>query len=205
MGRTALTEKDRNAFRLAIRDVATKRFAVLGEAGVTMRGIAEDLGCSPMTPYSYVRDRDEVFTMVRAAASEAFAESQEHAFASESDPVLRMRAMQRAYVAFALEHPDQYRVMFQLERRGERDAASISKADRRTWAPMHRACAAVIESGAAAGKADELAHMCWAATHGLVTLHLAGKLRLGRDLDSLLQPMFELVMNGARPKPRKIK
>jgi AcrR family transcriptional regulator len=204
VGRTALTDKDREAFRLAVRDVATKRFARLGDAGVTMRGIAEDLGCSPMTPYRYVRDREEVFTMVRAAASEAFANAQEHAYASEADPIRRMRALGRAYVEFALEHPDQYRVMFQLELHGERDVAALSKLDRRCWGPMQRACAAAIESGELIGKPDELAHVCWGAIHGLVTLHLAGKLRFGRDLDSLVRPMMDLLLNGATAK-RKTK
>ena len=200
MGRTALTTKDRDTFRSAVRDAATKRFAQLGEAGVTMRGIAEDLGCSPMTPYSYVRDREEVFTMVRVAASEAFAVAQEAAYDSESDPIRRMRALGRAYAAFALAHPDQYRVMFQLELHGERDAHAITKLDRRCWGPMHRACAAAVESGDVVGKPDELAHLCWGAIHGLVTLHLAGKLRFGRDLDSLIQPMMDLLLTGAAPK-----
>src|SRR5262245_40761565 len=102
MGRSALTADDHAAFRAAMRDVATRRFAKLGEAGVTMRGLADDLGCSAMTPYRYFRDRDEIFAMVRVAAIEAFGEAQERAYATESDPVRRLAALGRAYVAYAI-------------------------------------------------------------------------------------------------------
>ncbi len=200
MGRAALTSEDRSAFRGALREVATRRFAEHGEAGVTMRALADELGCSPMTPYRYVRDRDEVFTMVRVAAGEAFAEAQERAAASERDPVRRMRALGLAYVAFALAHPDQYRVMFQLERHGERVGAEMAKLDRRTWRPMHTAVTEAIASGELAGDAELLAHACWAAVHGLVTLHLAGKLR---DLAALVEPTLELLLAGARSTSRK--
>jgi len=191
MGRAALTTEDREAFRAAIREVATRRFAEHGEDGVTMRGLADELGISPMTAYRYFKDRDEIFAMVRLAAHDAFADAQERAFASESDPVRRLRAMGRAYVEFALAHPDQYRVMFQLERHGTRDTSS-----KRAWKPMIAAVTAAIDSGALTGDPEELAYACWASVHGLATLHLAGKLR--RPLDSLVEPTIDLLIAGAR-------
>jgi AcrR family transcriptional regulator len=197
MGRTALSAEDRTAFREAMREVATRRFAEHGEAGVTMRGLADELGCSPMTPYKYFADRDEIFTMVRLAAIDAFVAAQ-HACDRVADPVERLCARGRAYVEFALEHPDQYRVMFQLDRHGKREPAEIAKQDRRTWGPLHDDITAAIASGDFAGDAAELAHAFWAVVHGLATLHLAGKLQRGRDLASLIEPTFELLVAGAR-------
>jgi AcrR family transcriptional regulator len=208
MGRTALTADDHATFRTAMRAVATRRFAEHGEAGVTMRGLAEDLGCSPMTPYRYFRDRDEIFAMVRNAAIEAFVESQERAYRTARDPLPRLRALARAYAAYAVAHPDQYRVMFQLGRHpstSSREAALTAALDIRGWSPMRDSVAEAVASGTLAGDPDELAHICWAAIHGLVTLHLAGKLRLGRDLDSLVDPLVDLLLAGARPtaKPKR--
>ena len=45
--------------------VATRRFAEEGFAGVTLRGLASDLGCSPMTPYRYFENKEEIFHSVR--------------------------------------------------------------------------------------------------------------------------------------------
>jgi len=197
MGRTALSAEDRTAFREAVREVATRRFAEHGEAGVTMRGLAEELGCSPMTPYKYFADRDEIFTMVRLAAMDAFVAAQQPCDAIP-DPVDRLRARGRAYVGFAIEHPDQYRVMFQLDRHGKREPVEIAKQDRRTWGPLYDDITAAIESGSFVGDPADLAHAFWAVVHGLVSLHLAGKLQRGRDLASLVEPTIDLLVAGAR-------
>src|SRR4029079_12849683 len=154
MGRTALTADDHAAFRSAMREVATRRFAKLGEAGVTMRGLAEDLGCSAMTPYRYFRDKDEIFAMVRAAAIEAFAVSQEKAFASEREPGRRLYAMGQAYVAHACAHPDEYRVMFELERRTDRKYPEPAELGRRGWLPLRTSLA---DAGAAGQTRREVA------------------------------------------------
>jgi AcrR family transcriptional regulator len=199
MGRTALTADDHAAFRRSMRDVATRRFAKHGHAGVTMRALAEDLGCSPMTPYRYFRDKDEILEEVRLAAIEAFVVAQERAFATERAPLRRLRTMARAYVDHAVAHPDQYHVMFQLEHRA---SAESRRLDVRGWQPMRDTIAEAIADGELAGDPDEIAHICWAAMHGLVTLHLANKLRLGRDLDSLVAPVFDHLIAGARPQPK---
>lgn len=197
MGRTALSAEDRTAFREAMREVATRRFAELGEAGVTMRGLADELGCSPMTPYKYFADRDEIFTMVRLAAIDAFVAAQAKCDGI-ADPVDRLCARGRAYVGFAIEHPDQYRVMFQLDRNGKREPAEIAKQDRRTWGPLYDDISAAIAAGEFHGEAADLAHAFWAVVHGLATLHLAGKLQRGRDLATLVEPTIELLVAGAR-------
>ncbi|MEO8701692.1 MAG: TetR/AcrR family transcriptional regulator [Kofleriaceae bacterium] len=207
MGRTALSAEDHAAFRRSMREVATKRFAKHGHAGVTMRALAEDLGCSPMTPYRYFRDKDEILDEVRLAAIEAFVVAQERAFARERAPLRRLRTMARAYVAYAVDHPDQYRVMFQVEYQADRPPTPEHVAlQLRGWKPMRDTFAEAIERGELAGDPDEVAHICWASLHGLVTLHLAGKLRLGRALDSLVDPVIDHLIAGAasnsRPKQR---
>jgi AcrR family transcriptional regulator len=202
MGRTALTADDHAAFRSAMREVATRRFAKLGEAGVTMRGLAEDLGCSAMTPYRYFRDKEEIFAMVRMAALEAFAASQERALASEREPVRRLYAMGRAYVAHALEHPDEYRVMFELERRTDRTYPEPAELGRRGWLPLRTSIAEAVVARKLRGDVDTIAHLAWSALHGLVMLHLAGKLHLGRDLESLVDPTIEMVLAGARAQTK---
>ncbi len=201
MGRAALTAEDHAAFRRAMRDVATRRFADHGERGVTMRGLAEDLGCSPMTPYRYFRDKDEILGVVRVAAFEAFAIAQELAFATERHPVRRLHVLARAYATHALAHADEYRVMFQLVQ-PERDSSDLGRVVRRGWLPLRTTVDEAITAGAIAGDPDELAHVCWAALHGLVTLHLAGKLRLGRELEHLIVPMIDRLC-GVRSSARK--
>ena len=63
---------------------------------------------------------------------------------------------------------------------------------------MRAAVGDAVESGALDGDPDLLAHLCWAQVHGLVTLHLAGKLVLGQTLDDLIGPYFSMIFTNPR-------
>ncbi|MBC7978874.1 MAG: WHG domain-containing protein [Myxococcales bacterium] len=77
------------------------------------------------------------------------------------------------------------------------------------WLPMRNTVAEAVTRGVLAGDPNELAHIYWAGLHGLVSLHLAGKLRIGRSLDSLIGPVIDHLIAGARvsrptrPSPRR--
>ena len=63
-----LTDQDIADFRAELCRVATERFARFGYEGVTMRQLAEALGCSPKTPYRYFKDKADILATVRAQA-----------------------------------------------------------------------------------------------------------------------------------------
>ena len=74
-----LTEQDIADFRNELCKVATERFARHGYEGVTMRQLAEALGCSPKTPYRYFKDKADILATVRAQAFGKFADALEKA------------------------------------------------------------------------------------------------------------------------------
>ena len=74
-----LTEQDIADFRAELCRVATERFARFGYEGVTMRQLAEALGCSPKTPYRYFKDKADILATVRAQAFGKFADTLEKA------------------------------------------------------------------------------------------------------------------------------
>lgn len=197
MPRAALTSEAINAFREELCEVATRRFAALGHAGVTLRGLAEELGVSPMTPYRYFRDKDEIFEAVRIAGYSRFAASQEQAFASVADPGERLRRMGHAYVAFARREPDAYRIMFEMGRPGDERRSELAREQERAWMPLLRAVDAAIAAGLMRGEAMAQAHVFWAGLHGLVSLQLAGTLHHGMTLEALVEPMLETLFRGA--------
>ena len=99
-----LTDKDIADFRAELCKVATERFAKHGYEGVTMRQLAEALGCSPKTPYCYFKDKADILATVRAEAFTKFADALEKA--AQSAPALeRGRRTGEAYLAFALKNP----------------------------------------------------------------------------------------------------
>ena len=54
---------------------------------------------------------------------------------------------------------------------------------------MHRILDEAADAGLIPGDAVTGAHVVWAAMHGLLTLHLAGQLTIGRTLDELIRSL----------------
>jgi AcrR family transcriptional regulator len=201
MPRTALSRQDIDAFREQLCAVATRRFAEHGFAGVTLRGLAQDLGCSPMTPYRYFRDKGEIFAAVRTAAFARFADAEEACLRERSgaEPLTRLRALAETYIAFARAEPDAYRIMFELSQPDSAAHPDLERQGLRAWTPLRTVVADAVQARLLAGDPDTLAHVCWAAIHGAVALQLAGKLSLGRTLDDVAGPIIDTFIRGAAP------
>lgn len=199
MPRHGLSADEIEAFRSELCRVATRRFAEEGYAGVTLRGLAAELGCSPMTPYRYFRDKEDIFAAVRAAAFRRFADAQEQADCRDAPPRERLAALFDAYVRFACDEPHAYRIMFELAQPDAPGHPELEKQERRAWQVLRDAVGDAVRAGALRGDPDRLAHVLWAGVHGLVALHLAGKLRLGVAFDALLGPMMQTLFRGAAP------
>ncbi len=199
MPRTALSETDVAEFRGRLTEVAMRLFAEQGYEGVTLRALAAELGVSPMTPYRYFADKDEIIQSVRQLAYDRMADAGEAAVRGIADPAERLLAMGRGMVAFALAEPHAYRHMFELN---QPDAAprigSVNPAGR-GWASIMETVRGAVDAGVLAGDPLTLAHLMWASVHGLITLHLAHKLVIGRTIEDLLEPLLEGLLRAHAP------
>ena len=195
MPRAALHPDDVAAFRRRLADAAIHLFADLGYDGVTMRAVAAALDVSAMTPYRYVAGKEELFALVRAEAFRRFADRLEQGIERATDAVDRLRRLKRAYVKFAVDEPDAYRIMFELrppEAKAARELPELARESRRAFGCLQRCVQLAVDSGDLEGDPLTLAHLLWAGTHGLVSLHLAGRLQQGRTLEQLAAIDHEL-------------
>ena len=193
MPRAALSADQVEEFREALAAAATRLFAEKGYDGVTMRALASELGCSPMTPYRYFENKDEIFETVRAGGFDRFADALETARESAPDPLSSLRALCLGYVRFALEEPHAYRIMFELEGGGP-----PKPEEARSWLVMRDTVEEAVVAGELTGDPDLLAHLYWSQVHGIVALHLAGKLVLGRDLEELIEAFLAQELPGEK-------
>ena len=202
MPRAALQPDDVRAFRRKLADAAIHLFAELGYEGVTMRAVAAAVDVSAMTPYRYVAGKEELFALVRAEAFRRFADRLEAGIEKATDPADRLRRLKRAYVRFAVDEPDAYRIMFQLEQ-PDTKLPELARESRRAFGCLHRCVAEAVASGDLVGDPLTLAHLLWANTHGLVSLHLAGRLQMGRSLEQLAAIDHELPATRSQKKATK--
>ncbi len=194
-----LSEQQVDAFREQLCAVAIRRFAEHGYAGVTLRGLAREVGCSPMTPYRYFADKDEIFATVRAAAFGRFADACEASARASRDPLQRLVALGRAYLRFALDEPHAYRIMFELSQPDELDYPELSKQASRARQAKLDAVEEAIRAGVIAGNRIEVANLLWSGMHGVIVLSLAHKLHERPDLETLCEAMMETLVRGLAP------
>ncbi len=195
-----LTQGDIDEFRAALCRVATERFARLGYDGVTMRQLAQVLGCSPKTPYRYFKDKADILASVRAVAFGRFADALEEAAASSADPAERSRRVGQAYVAFALGNPAAYRIMFDMNVPEATDHPELRRQSARARRFITRQAEDLARAGLIEADPQIVGWAMWAGVHGLVVLKLAGLLKEGPDLDVLHKAMMRLIIEGARIK-----
>lgn len=195
----ALSEEAVADFRTKLCQVAARRFAEFGYAGVTLRALSDELGCSRTTPYRYFQDKAAILGAVRTEGFRRLAEVEEAAVRAESDPLLRLQAVGRAYLRFAGAEPDNYRLMFEVpEKFSPAPTAELRAVVHRSQRPLIEAVQAAVDAGLIDGSPITLAHLLWAALHGIASLHLADKLTSGRTFEELSEAMVNLISQLTR-------
>jgi AcrR family transcriptional regulator len=191
MPRASLTQDELDAFRARAVDAAMGLFAEHGYRAVSLRSLAKALGVSPMTPYRYFENKDELFSMVRGEAFCRFADAQRDAVEGVEDPKDALRVLGQAYISFALDEPDAYHIMFEPLQTPAGTYPGLEAEQARAFSYLHGAVEALADAGGLEGDPLRRAHFLWAQVHGLVSLHLAGKLVMGCSLEELVPAVFD--------------
>jgi AcrR family transcriptional regulator len=203
-----LSPDDIQQFREAMRRVAENAFATRGAQGVTMRELAKELGCSAMTPYRYFRDKDEILAMVRAAAFNRFAARLEAA--AKISAGTDHSAVSEAYVAFALDEPHAYRLMFDLAQQAS-VYPELAAASQRAWRMLGTHFERLVAAGILEGDPQLIGYAYWASLHGFTMLALAGQLPLPQQpagagdaptREAVFAQIRRMLWRGAQPQPQ---
>ena len=191
-----LTEQDIADFRNELCKVATERFARHGYEGVTMRQLAEALGCSPKTPYRYFKDKADILATVRAQAFARFADALESAAKGPAEG--RGRRTAEAYIAFALKNPHAYRIMFDIDAPIEESHAELHTAAERAARFITRGAEEMAKAGTIDADPALFGYAQWAALHGIVMLHQSGMLAHGPDYRKLATFLGTTLLKGSK-------
>jgi AcrR family transcriptional regulator len=194
-----LSEDEVSVFRERLCEVAARLFAERGPDAVPMRQLATELGVSPMTPYRYFRDKDDILAAVRTRGFNRFAEALEKARDSVSEPAAVGEAVCNAYLDFAVANPHIYKLIFDVNQPTRHEYPDLMAAERRARDTMSAWVKDQIEAGLIIGDPEEIGCIMWASTHGLIVLELAGKLPKGAARP-LKMAALRLMEAGCRPQ-----
>jgi AcrR family transcriptional regulator len=144
------------------------------ESAVTLRAIARAVGIAAPSIYAHFPDREAILDQVVADGFADFTASLRAAVAGITDPVERLYAMGRAYLSYAAEQPERYRILFQHPeiRRRQTGVEPAARAEgRAALEVLVEAIANCARAGRSASTdyyADAVAN--WVAMHGLAIL-----------------------------------
>ena len=175
-------ESERKDIKGLVITTAKRLFRELGYTNVTMRRIADEIGVTPGSIYLYYKNKAEILFEIHNEGFRLLHERRSQMLAKAGpDPVEKLRIGGLNYIAFALENPELYELMF--FRREPRDYLKASQSERRKdEGPLvdystrsYDNLKLTIEECQAEGfypglNPDMLAFFHWALAHGLASL-----------------------------------
>jgi AcrR family transcriptional regulator len=159
-----------------------------GVEGLSLRALTRRTGVSHAAPYRHFRDRESLLAALAAEGFAMLAQAQREAATGG------LRAMGEAYVRFALEHPQRFRLMFGSQVRIARHAR-LREVATTSFAALSGALASRVGDAPGAGEASIAA---WALVHGLSHLLLDRKLAAAPDDPARRQEFVRAVLGSVR-------
>jgi AcrR family transcriptional regulator len=169
-------EREKAELRTKILDAARELFVSEGYDAVTMRKVAERIEYSPTAIYLHFKDKDALIRDLCNHDFQVFAERFVDV-AGVADPIERLNKAGEVYVAFALQHPQQYRLMFMTPHPPvEPTGDEVEDPTRNTYVFLRATLEQAIREGRLRPQYSDpelVAQTIWAATHGVVSLEIA--------------------------------
>jgi AcrR family transcriptional regulator len=161
-------QRYRDVLRRAILDAAREAFVRDGYAGVSMRRLAEKVGCSHGNLYLHFKDKEALFD---ALVEESFVQLDDGMrklaeSARRDDPVELLRTMAHAYAQFGITNPSVYEFAFVLRQPGLRPYKPHVTYER--LRSLVQRC--IDEKKFRRIDVDAASQSLWAAVHGITSL-----------------------------------
>jgi AcrR family transcriptional regulator len=172
--------RERQEVQDRILNAARELFAAEGYEAVTMRRIAEAIEYTPGALYGHFADKRELILALCRGDFQAFDGRMRGLVQGEDDPLRRIWIMGSAYLRFAAERPNHYKLMFMTEVPADveptpEDVAAMSDPSRDGFAYLVWNVQEAIARGDLRRELGDpmlVAQTLWAALHGVAALHV---------------------------------
>ena len=194
------------ALRTEILAAAEEIFVTDGYEGASIRKIAASVGVSSTALYIHFRDKGEMLSEIAAHSIGDLVTRMEALAAEPSTAADQVRSMIRAYMDFAMGHPNAYQLVFgQQIHLSEAQLAHLDDLGQRCFAPFLAAVRRLFEVGGVRAASPEIAaQVAWGAAHGLTSLQLTKPRFPWADepvvlCEAALDALFDGLFSGSEP------
>jgi len=169
-----------------------------GPEKLSLRALAREVGVSQAAPYRHFEDK---VSLLSALASDGFQrlgeKLEQEAQLVQGDPAEALRATGRAYIRFAYNNPEIYRLMFVMKA-SEFNDQEMSACHGAAYQVLEDVIAMGLESGVfKANPARNIALAAWSLVHGYASLIIDGVVELDeQDPEQQLHEVAQILSTG---------
>jgi len=124
-GRPALSKAQKETMRGEIARHAGRLFQDEGYSAISMRRLAGEVGCSPMTLYKYYENKIEILRQLWAQIFKTLFDQIERTQPRDASPAQALAHIAKTYVAYWLDHTEHYRLVFMSEDVSQREVGTF--------------------------------------------------------------------------------
>ena len=172
-----------------------------GVQSITLRELTTKVGASRSAIYRHFSSKDELIKEVIKAALELLDSTTTPTMTNDDNVLEKFYNMGKAYLSFAMNHPNIYRMIFGNEVQEQREeTCDINDED---LASGFHALVALLVEGQEKGVFKEEEPMLqatyvWANMHGLANLYIDGHISVVENIDALYEFSYETFLNGLK-------
>ena len=111
-GRPPRSESDILRFKAKIGEQALEIYKAEGFGAVSMRRLAKEVGCSPMTIYAHFESKADILQYVWSDVLMDMSDEIQNKLMFITTPSERIKSAAQTFVAFWTNHPDHFRLVF---------------------------------------------------------------------------------------------
>ena len=196
----ASTTKPRAYHRGNVREdlieAALEMLKTEGISGLSLNKMAKSLGVSAPAVYNHFRNKEALLAAVAARGFHKLTAAKE-AVLAETAPGKRRRALSLAYLKFACDEPNLYRLMFRHEISNRHDYPELIAAENESYGLTVQLGNQSYDPTRAAQKYPR-AFLMWSTLHGMATLIADKQIRVRTRKD--LEYLADIIADGLKSR-----
>ena len=129
-GRPPRSESDIAEYRSKIAKQALRIYRAEGFGAVSMRRLAKEVGCAPMTIYAHFGGKQDILRYLWADVLADMSDEIQEKLKPIVAPVERLQMAARTFVSYWVDHPDHFRFVFMSNDVTRSDVTTFVKDDK---------------------------------------------------------------------------
>jgi AcrR family transcriptional regulator len=201
---TKLTPRQRRYYKTkaTILQAAQEIISEKGLDGLSLRELARRIDYSPSGLYEYFRSKEDIVAAVRTEGLELLRDYLNRV-PVDLAPSERLVQMGQAYLEFAYDHPEHFRLIFN-HLTSDRNTLDEPANDESPFTILLQAVQAAIDAEELITRDDyaleEIAYSLWSLVHGMAMLRQTHLKHLRADFDAIQRRTLRIFADGLKNK-----